>query len=73
MEIQLIIDIAMDKLMSDLCLKYYLETDDGVLEYRLTKYTTIAPNYDLFGVPSNYIKITFDEFVDLLNNSNKND
>jgi hypothetical protein len=52
---------------------YYLETDDGVLEYRLTKYTTIAPNYDLFGVPSNYIKITFDEFVDLLNNSNKND
>ncbi len=52
---------------------YYLETDNGVLEYRLTKYTTIAPNYDLFGVPSNYIKITFDEFVDLLNNSNKND
>lgn len=49
---------------------YYLETDDGVLEYRLKKYTTIAPNYDLFGVPSNYTKITFDEFVDLLNNTN---
>jgi len=28
MEIQLIIDIAMDRLMSDLCLKYYLETDE---------------------------------------------
>ena len=52
---------------------YYIETEDGILEYRLKKYTSIAPNYDLFGVPSNYIKITFDEFVDLLNNSNKND
>jgi len=52
---------------------YYLETDNGVLEYRLKKHTTIAPNYDLFGIPSNYTKITFDEFVDLLNNSNKND
>jgi hypothetical protein len=30
MEIQLIIDIAMDRLMSDLCLKYYLETDERV-------------------------------------------
>ncbi len=50
---------------------YYLETDNGVLEYRLTKYTTIAPNYNLFGVPSNYSRITFDEFVDLINSSNK--
>jgi len=30
MEIQLIIDIAMDRLMSDLCFKYYLETDEKV-------------------------------------------
>lgn len=50
-------------------LLYYIETEDGILEYRLKKHTTIAPNYDLFGVPSNYTKITFDEFVDLLNNS----
>jgi len=28
MDIQLAIDIAMDRLMSDLCLKYYLETDE---------------------------------------------
>jgi hypothetical protein len=30
MDIQLVIDIAMDRLMSDLCLKYYLETDEKV-------------------------------------------
>lgn len=54
-------------------LLYYIETEDGILEYRLIKHTTIAPNYDLFGVPSNYTKITFDEFVDLLNSTKKND
>jgi hypothetical protein len=30
MDIQLVIDIAMDRLMSDLCLKYYLEQDEKV-------------------------------------------
>ena len=30
MNIELVIEIAMDRLMSDLCLKYYLETDEKV-------------------------------------------
>lgn len=30
MSVDLAIDIAMDRLMSDLCLKYYLETDEKV-------------------------------------------
>jgi hypothetical protein len=30
MDIQLVIDIAMDRLMSDLCLKYYLEQNENV-------------------------------------------
>ena len=30
MDIQLVIDIAMDRLMSELCLKYYLEQDEKV-------------------------------------------
>lgn len=30
MDIQLVIDIALDRLMSDLCLKYYLEQDEKV-------------------------------------------
>lgn len=51
---------------------YYVETEDGVLEYRLRKYTTLTPSYDLFGIPSDYQKVTFDEFVDLLNNGGTN-
>ena len=30
--VELVVDIAMDRLMSDLCLKWYLETDDKVKE-----------------------------------------
>jgi hypothetical protein len=30
MDIQLVIDIALENLMSDLCLKYYLETDENM-------------------------------------------
>jgi hypothetical protein len=30
MDISLVTDIAMDRLMSDLCLKYYLETDEQI-------------------------------------------
>lgn len=29
MDTDLVIDIAMDRLMSDLCLKYYLELDEN--------------------------------------------
>lgn len=29
MSVDLAIEIAMDRLMSDLCLKYYLETDEN--------------------------------------------
>jgi len=30
MNVELVIEIALDRLMSDLCLKYYLETDEKV-------------------------------------------
>lgn len=30
MNVELVIEIAMDRLMSDLCLKYYLEQDEKV-------------------------------------------
>jgi hypothetical protein len=48
-------------------LEYYVETEDGIIKYILKKHNKIAPNYDLFGIPSNYNRVTFDEFVDLLN------
>ena len=43
MDISLVIDIAMDRLMSDLCLKYYLETDD--LKKKLIYENEIIPLY----------------------------
>jgi hypothetical protein len=48
-------------------IEYYVESEDGILKYTLKKHNKIAPNYDLFGIPSNYKRVTFDEFVDLLN------
>ena len=46
--------------------EYYLETEDGILKYSLKSIDFSVPNYDLFGVPSNYQKVTFDEFVDII-------
>lgn len=48
-------------------IEYFVESEDGILKYTLKKHNKIAPNYDLFGIPSNYKRVTFDEFVDLLN------
>lgn len=48
-------------------LEYYVETENGILKYTLKKFDPLIPNYDLFGIPSNYIRVTFDEFIDLLN------
>jgi hypothetical protein len=47
-------------------LEYYLETEDGILKYSLTKVDFEIPNYDLFGIPKNYQRVTFDEFVKIL-------
>lgn len=30
MNVELVIEIALDRLMSELCLKYYLETDENM-------------------------------------------
>jgi hypothetical protein len=46
--------------------EYYLETEDGILKYSLLKIEYTTPHYDLFGIPSNYELVTFDEFVNIL-------
>lgn len=43
---------------------YFIITVDGVYEYTLTSIDFNVPNKDLFGIPSDYKKVTFDEFVD---------
>jgi len=49
-----------------LIVKYSIATADGVIDYELTKFNEYTPNRDLFGVPSDYKRVSFDEFVDLM-------
>lgn len=44
--------------------RYFLNTDDGVVVYTLVYIEKIAINRDLFGIPSDYKKVSFDEFLD---------
>jgi hypothetical protein len=47
-----------------LLVKYSIATADGVLDYELVKFNEYTPNHDLFGIPSDFQKISFDEFLD---------
>jgi hypothetical protein len=42
---------------------YYLNSEYGLLKYELIEINEEIPNYDLFGIPSDFKKLTFDEFV----------
>lgn len=48
-----------------LAVDYYLASEDGLVHYELTGLTLTDVNRDLFGVPSDCKRITFDEFVNL--------
>ena len=45
---------------------YYIITMDGVYEYKLISIEEVLPPKDLFGVPSNYKRVTFNEFLDIM-------
>lgn len=47
-------------------LHYYLPSEDGLLEYKLIRMEEYAPHKDAFGIPSDYKKVTFDEFLKVL-------
>ncbi len=47
-------------------LHYYLPSEDGLLEYKLIRIEEYATHKDAFGIPSDYKKVTFDEFLKLL-------
>ena len=51
-----------------LAVDYYLPTQDGLVRYELISYTPGPVNRDMFGIPSDYKKITFDEFVNMFAN-----
>lgn len=44
--------------------RYFLNTDDGVVVYTLVYIEKKVVNRDLFGIPSDYKKVTFDQFLD---------
>ncbi len=46
-----------------LLLKYSIVTADGILDYKLVNFKEYIPNKDLFGIPSDFYRITFDEFI----------
>ncbi len=49
-----------------LLIKYSVATPDGVLNYELVQKRDYMPDRDLFGIPADYRKVTFDEFMDFM-------
>lgn len=43
---------------------YFVATADGIYEYKLIVYEEMTPDKDLFGIPSDFKKVTFDQFMD---------
>jgi hypothetical protein len=50
--------------------QYYVVTVDGIFVYTLTSMETMKPEHDLFGIPSDFKKVTFDQFMDEIMNFN---
>jgi len=46
-----------------LLLKYSIQTTNGTLNYELVTFQEYTPNNDLFGIPSDFDKISFDDFL----------
>jgi hypothetical protein len=42
---------------------YYVASPDGIFLYELIDIKRDTPNHDLFGIPSDYKKVTFDDFL----------
>ena len=49
---------------------YYVVTVDGIFVYKLKSMETMVPQHDLFGIPSDFKKVTFDQFMDEIMNFN---
>jgi hypothetical protein len=47
-------------------LHYYIINVDGVYEYTLQSMEIMLPEKDLFGIPSDYRRISYSDFVDLM-------
>lgn len=52
--------------VAGLAVDYYLPSPDGLIHYELTQLNLTPVNRDLFGVPSDYKRLTFEEFVNMI-------
>lgn len=50
---------------------YYVITEDGVFKYSLKSIEFLTPDRDLFGIPSDYKKVTIEEFMDYILQENQ--
>jgi hypothetical protein len=54
--------------MKGLPVDYYVKSADGVIHYQLISFEPFVPDYNLFGVPSDFKKVSFDEFMEQIGN-----
>lgn len=47
-----------------LLVNYYIPSMDGIYEYKLIAIEEMKPPRDLFGIPSDFKKVSFDQFMD---------
>jgi hypothetical protein len=47
-----------------LLVQYYVSTIDGIYEYKLVAIEKMSPDHDMFGIPSDFKKVTFDQFME---------
>jgi hypothetical protein len=50
-----------------LAMEYVIPTQDGLTKYQLQSFEEGAQNRDLFGIPSDYKRVTFEQFVTEIN------
>jgi hypothetical protein len=50
-----------------LALDYYLPSQDGLIHYQLESFAKGAMDRDLFGIPSDFKRVTFEEFMNSIN------
>lgn len=50
--------------LNGLPVKYSIASADGVLNYQLIRINRFIPDRNLFGIPSDYERVSFDEFLD---------
>lgn len=43
--------------------EYFIQTEDGMYRYKLVEFSEEEVDRNLFGIPSDYQKVTFDEFM----------